>query len=408
MISVQQICKSFRLYRKPSDRLKEVILRKRYHHRHQALDHIDFTLSPGETLGILGQNGAGKSTLLKLLTGVLLPNSGTIDIEGRITGLLELGTGFDLNLTGIDNIMANGLLIGMTRDEILAAQHEIIAFSELGEYIHEPVRTYSSGMVMRLAFSIAIHANPRCFVVDEALSVGDGHFQQKCMRKIRAFRDSGGSIVFVSHDLNAVKMLCDRALVLDGGKVVFEGDSEHAVNHYNRIMARLDEQDQLLAEQSRQTHSYGSGEVKILDARLVGRQSGCDTVAAGETAELEVDVQAFASVAQLSIGFMIRDRFGQDIFGTNSYLLGKEISLAPDDSFRARFTLPLSLAPGKYTLTLALHSEENHLEHCYHWCDNFIRFEIAGSHLPLFSGVVSLPTEISLESEPDLQPLDLA
>lgn len=395
MIHVHQLSKSFRLYRKPSDRLKEILLRRQYHHNHQALKSISFTLNSGETLGVLGQNGAGKSTLLKLLTGVLLPDSGEIRIQGRITGLLELGTGFDHALSGLDNIMANGLLIGMSRDEILSVRDQIIEFSELGEYIHEPVRTYSSGMVMRLAFSIAIHASPACFVVDEALSVGDGHFQQKCMRRIRQFRDSGGGIIFVSHDLNAVKMLCDRALVLDRGDIVFEGDAEDAVNHYNRIMARLDEQELQLQEQSKHSQSYGSLEAEILDAQLRGEKSGCDTVAAGESTTIEVTLKANQNIPSLSVGFMIRDRFGQDIFGTNSYLLGEPLSLESGQRHRVQFTLPLNLAPGKYTLTLALHSEDNHLEHCYHWCDNLVRFEVAGSHLPLFSGIVSLPTRLS-------------
>ncbi len=408
MIEVRQLSKSFRLYRKPSDRLKEVLLRRRYHHHHQALNDISFSLKNGETLGVLGQNGAGKSTLLKLLTGVLIADHGEILIQGRITGLLELGTGFDHALTGLDNILANGLLIGMTRDEILAARDDIITFSELGEYIHEPVRTYSSGMVMRLAFSIAIHANPACFVVDEALSVGDGHFQQKCMRKIRAFRDAGGSIIFVSHDLNAVKMLCDRALVLDQGHIAYEGDAEEAVNYYNRIMARLDEQEQVLQEQSRTTNSYGTGEARIQSAQLTGLRSGCDTVAAGEEACIELDIEAREAIPSLSVGFMIRDRFGQDIFGTNSHLLGQDLALQPAERCTLRFSLPINLAPGKYTVTLALHSEDNHLEHCYHWCDNFIRFEVAGSHLPLFSGVVALPTQLEYSLSPSVGMQDVS
>lgn len=395
MIHVRQLSKSFRLYRKPSDRLKEILLRKPYHHNHKALDNISFSLGNGETLGVLGQNGAGKSTLLKLLTGVLIPDSGEIQIEGRITGLLELGTGFDHALTGLDNIMANGLLIGMSRDEIQAVKEQIIEFSELGDYIHEPVRTYSSGMVMRLAFSIAIHASPACFVVDEALSVGDGHFQQKCMRRIRQFRDSGGGIIFVSHDLNAVKMLCDRALVLDNGKIAFEGDAEDAVNHYNRIMARLDEQDAQLQEHSRRSQSYGTREAEIIDAQIIGEKSGSNTIAAGEQATIQVWIRAHQLIPSLSVGFMIRDRFGQDIFGTNSFLLDAAMTLKQDQEQLTEFHLPLNLAPGKYTLTLALHSEDNHLEHCYHWCDNLVRFEIAGTHLPLFSGIVSLPTRIS-------------
>lgn len=236
MIVVDQLSKRFRLYRKPADRLKEMLLRRTCHRTHTALDGISFEVPAGQTLGILGRNGAGKSTLLKILTGVLKADAGSFEINGRITGLLELGTGFDFELSGEQNIITNGLLLGMSREEITQRHDDIVRFSELGEFIREPLRTYSSGMVMRLAFSIAIHAEPACLVVDEALSVGDAHFQQKCMRRIREFRQRGGAIIFVSHDLNAVKMLCDRAIVLEGGKNVFEGEPEAAVNYYNRIM----------------------------------------------------------------------------------------------------------------------------------------------------------------------------
>lgn len=191
MIAVNGITKRFKLYAKPSDRLKELVFGRCYHHTYTALDNVSFKVGKGEAVGILGKNGAGKSTLLKLLTGILLPDAGRIDIQGKVTGLLELGTGFDFNLSGLENITTNGLLLGMTPAEIRSLRDQIIAFAELEHYIKEPLRTYSSGMVMRLAFAIAIHANPDCFIVDEALSVGDAHFQQKCMRKIRRFRERG-------------------------------------------------------------------------------------------------------------------------------------------------------------------------------------------------------------------------
>jgi ABC-type polysaccharide/polyol phosphate transport system ATPase subunit len=213
MINVEGISKQFKLYRSPADRLREIVYRKKYHKDFVALDNISFEVKNGETLGIIGQNGAGKSTLLKILSGIVIPDQGTITVDGKVTGLLELGTGFNAEMTGLENIYMNGTLIGMTKDELDRKKQTIIDFSELGEFINEPIKTYSSGMTMRLAFSIAIHADPTCFLVDEALSVGDAYFQQKCMRKIQEFRAAGGSIVFVSHDMNAVKILCDAVIV---------------------------------------------------------------------------------------------------------------------------------------------------------------------------------------------------
>lgn len=395
VIRVAGLAKGFKLYKKPSDRLKEVFLRRPYHHRFEALKDISFSVRSGEILGILGRNGAGKSTLLKVLMGVLLPDHGEISIQGRVTGLLELGTGFDPNLTGLQNIFSNGVLIGMSQADIQHSLQDIIGFSELGEFIHEPLRTYSSGMTMRLAFSIAIHAEPKCFLVDEALSVGDGHFQQKCMRKIKEFRERGGAIIFVSHDLNAVKMLCERAIVLDEGHVACAGSPEEAVNYYNRIMAEMDEHE---GESSVDTpHSYGDLSAEILGGRLIGTRSGADIVASGEETRVELNIVARDNIPSISVGILIRDRFGQDIFGVNSYHLGRELSLKKGQTAKVCFSLPMDIAPGKYTVTVALHTEENHLEDCYHWCDNLIRFEVAGILGNAFSGVCRLHSDLDVE-----------
>ncbi|MDD2340924.1 MAG: ABC transporter ATP-binding protein, partial [Methanosarcina sp.] len=188
MMRVTGVSKKFKSYHSPADRLKEIIFRKKYHREIVALDNISFEVGDGETLGIVGQNGAGKSTILKILSGILLPDTGSIEIDGKITGILELGTGFNPELTGLENIYMNGTFLGMTRAEIDQRKSEIMDFAELGDFIYEPIKTYSSGMLMRLAFSIAIHAEPKCFLVDEALSVGDAYFQQKCMRKIIEFK----------------------------------------------------------------------------------------------------------------------------------------------------------------------------------------------------------------------------
>lgn len=394
MIEVYKINKSFKLFKRPIDRLKEAVTGRQYHEIYSALKDITFNVAEGEVLGVLGRNGAGKSTLLKLLNGVLKPDSGELRIDGRITGLLELGTGFNTELTGSQNITANGLMLGMSRNEIAQKRDAIVEFSELGTYIDESLRTYSSGMVMRLAFSIAIHAEPRCFLVDEALSVGDGYFQQKCMKRIREFKNSGGSILFVSHDLNAVKMLCDRALVLDSGQIAFDGEADNAVNYYNRIMAKQAE-DEEGRQQNRQNQAYGSQVISIVDGWLVGEKSQSTILASGENLHIVLKLQAQESLKAVTAGILVRDRFGQDIFGVNSYQLGESLSVVAGQAYYIHIKLKADIAPGKYTVTVGLHSYENHLDDCYWWHDSYLQFEIAGFKYQSFSGVCRLPVSFT-------------
>ncbi|NBB13542.1 ABC transporter ATP-binding protein [Pseudomonas sp. SLFW] len=388
MLEVENVCKEFKLYSRPWHRLKEIVLRRSFHRTHRALDNVTFRVSSGETLGILGRNGAGKSTLLKMLNGVLLPDAGQIKITGRVTGLLELGTGFDPNLSGLQNIVGNGLLLGMTRQQIEERRDAIVEFSELGPFIHEPIRTYSSGMNMRLAFSIAIHADPDTFLIDEALSVGDGHFQQKCMRRIKEFRAKGGSIIFVSHDLNAVKMICDRAIVLNGGHVVADGHPEDAVNIYNQLLGADDED---YSERKHiEEHGYGSRQAYMERITFVGQNSQSPILASGDTGVLDVMIAADHDLDDVSLGLMIRDRFGQDVFGTNSHYLDVPIAMKAGERRTLRYRFPMRLAPGKYTITLALHDGADHTSNCYHWHDNAIGFEVAGITGTFFGGICDL------------------
>jgi lipopolysaccharide transport system ATP-binding protein len=387
MLEVENVCKAFKLYSRPWHRLKEVVMHRSFHRVHRALSDITFNVASGETLGILGRNGAGKSTLLKMLNGVLLPDSGSIKITGRVTGLLELGTGFDPNLSGSQNIVGNGLLLGMTRQQIEARREAIVEFSELGAFIDEPIRTYSSGMKMRLAFSIAIHADPETFLIDEALSVGDGHFQQKCMRRINEFRANGGSIIFVSHDMNAVKMICDRVIVLSEGRVVANDSPENAVNIYNRLLGADDE---VKGEKPMVQTGYGTRQVYMEQIVFAGENSTSTLLASGDTANLDVTIVAQTDLPDVSIGLMIRDRFGQDIFGTNSHFLNYPIAVVRGERKVLRYRFPMRLAPGKYTITLALHDGADHTTHCYHWYDNAIGFEVAGINGSIFAGLCDL------------------
>jgi lipopolysaccharide transport system ATP-binding protein len=393
MLEVINLHKQFRLYDRPIDRLKEAISRRPRHRLYQALKGVSFQVAPGETLGVIGRNGAGKSTLLKIITGVAMPDQGQVLADGPTTGLLELGTGFNMALTGRQNIIANGLMLGLSRREIDARMDAIVDFAELSAFIDEPVRTYSSGMIMRLGFSSAIHAEPHCFVVDEALSVGDAHFQQKCMRRIRDFQAGGGSILFVSHDLNAVKMLCNRAVVLEQGEVVTETTPEAAVNHYNRLVAGQEEDAERNAAAFEDAFGYGSGAARVVEAELAGEDSGATTVTSGEWLIIRLEVCADRPVPDLTCGILLRDRFGQDIYGVNTHYLDSQLDLNPGDSAELRFRLRAELAAGDYTVTVALHSAENHLENCYHWCDNLLRLSVAGVRENLFSGVCRLPTE---------------
>ncbi len=396
MITVNNLHKSFKLFAKPADRLREAITGRHRHSTHVALDGISFTVGEGEVLGVLGRNGAGKSTLLKLMTSVLMPDAGEIHIDGRVTGLLELGTGFNPELTGADNITANALMLGMTHPEIDARRDAIIDFCELGAYIHEPLRTYSSGMVMRLGFAIAIHADPACFLVDEALSVGDGYFQQKCMKRIRRFKEEGGAILFVSHDLNAVKVLCDRALVLEDGKIVHQGDPEGAVNLYNRIMARQAEEEE--GRHQQRAGAYGTRQAIVSHCQANGRDSQGATLRSGETLDIQLRIEALESLDDVAIGIMIRDRFGQDIFGVNTHQRQGPISLHQGEVRNVHLAIQADIAPGKYTLTLALHSGDHHLDDCYWWHDSALQFEVAGYRGSKFSGVCRLPSEIDLNA----------
>lgn len=397
VIRVDSIAKTFKLYRSPADRLKEIVTGKKYHTDFQALNNVSFAVDDGETLGIVGQNGAGKSTLLKILTGILMPDRGTISINGKITGLLELGTGFNAEMTGIENIYMNGTLLGMSREEIDRKKDAIVDFTELGNFIFEQLKTYSSGMVMRLAFSIAIHADPKCFVVDEALSVGDAHFQQKCMNRIRAFRENGGSIIFVSHDMNAIKMLCDKAILLNQGAVVEKGDPETVVNKYNFLISKLNDPDNKIAVLDHRDLSYGTFEGRIRGVSVIGEQSGSNILNSGENATIAVDIEAYEDIDNITIGILIRDKYGQDIFGTNTYYYDMKINLRKNKHYRCLYKIKMDIGAGKYTLSSAIVQGDTHLDHCLHWRDKSAEFEIAG-HLGQFSiGLTKLYPIISMQ-----------
>ncbi len=233
-IKIDNISKLYKLYDKPIDRLKETLnpLRKKYHKDFYALKDVSFEVKKGETLGIIGKNGSGKSTLLKVLTGILTPNTGSIYVNGKISALLELGAGFNMEYTGIENVYLNGMLMGYSRDDISAKMGEILDFADIGDFINQPVKTYSSGMFVRLAFAVAINVDPDILIVDEALSVGDMRFQKKCMEKINEIKENGKTIIFCSHDMHAINELCDKTVWIKEGFLAEIGDSNKVISSY--------------------------------------------------------------------------------------------------------------------------------------------------------------------------------
>ena len=237
-IQVKGLEKAYKLYDKPSDRLKEALGfgRKKRYKEHYALKGVDMTIYQGETVGIIGTNGSGKSTILKIITGVLNPTGGSVHVNGRISALLELGAGFNMEYNGIENIYLNGTMIGFSKKEIDAKMDDILNFADIGDYVHQPVKTYSSGMFVRLAFAVAINIEPEILIVDEALSVGDVFFQAKCYHKFEEFKEMGKTIVFVSHDLSSISKYCDRVVLLNQGVKLGEGSPKEMIDAYKQVL----------------------------------------------------------------------------------------------------------------------------------------------------------------------------
>ncbi len=400
MIDVKEISKTFKLYQKPGDRLKEILFKKKLHRTFCALKNVSFSVEDGKTVGIVGVNGSGKSTLLKILTGIYIQDSGTFSINGSITGLLELGTGFNSEFSGVENIYLNGTYIGMPRNEIDRKIDTIIEFSELESFIKEPIKTYSSGMIMRLAFSVAIHAEPNAFVVDEALGVGDAYFQQKCMTRLKQFKATGGSIIFVSHDVNAVKVLCDKALLLNDGEIIENGSTEHVLNIYNYLIAAKNKKSNVSVSSA--DNAFGNFKARIVRVDIFNEnKEKTDLFISGSPAVIKILVQADKQINEkISLGIAVRDRFGQDIFGVNTFQMGQAFHLAPGESKEICFQFDhFNIGPGKYTLSTALHSGLTHIDDCYHWLDGVHSFEVVADSRYLFSGLIRLEPKLTFINE---------
>lgn len=397
VLEVKNVTKIYKIYKSNINRLKEIFVKKTYHKEFISNKNISFNLFEGETLGIIGVNGAGKSTILKIIAGVIEPTSGEILKDGRVTALLELGTGFNSQMSGYENIFLNGTLIGMSHQECEEKLKSIIDFSELGDYIYEPILTYSSGMSMRLAFSIAIFSDPKILIVDEALSVGDAHFAAKCTKALRERKDQKMSIIYVSHDLNSLKLLCDRVLLLNHGEVVKDGDPEDVINSYNFLISKLNDQEESMVIKDTAKSSYGTFDIEIQKVIIKGKKSNSAIINSGEDTVLELYIKSKIDINNMTVGIMIRDKFGQDIFGTNTFHYKLKLDFKKNKEYICKFEMPLNIGIGRYSITAAVHSQDTHLDNCSHWLDNAASFEVAGVNNNLFAGLCRLEPTINFK-----------
>ncbi len=402
-VAVCNLWKTFYFYRYPIHRFTSWLTRARYGRPASlhTLRDISFTVVGGTSTGIIGVNGAGKSTLLKIITGTMEPTRGSVRLDGRIASLLELGTGFHPLFTGRQNIAYNARFLGLTDDEIEERMAEIEAFSELGEFLDRPLRTYSSGMHVRLAFSVAASVSPDVLVVDEVLAVGDAYFQQKCVQRIREFRDRGVTILFVSHDPTAVKTLCDRALLLHDGEIADDGPPAKVLEHYNAVIARKKaDSDYLALEESQVSRGRRSGtfaslvtEVELLDER----DQPLRAVLAGTEATLRLRVFFFEPLHEPTVGVLIRDRLGNEVWGTNTWYWRLATGdWRPGEMLELRIRTKLRLGVGEYSVAAAVHTGEVHVFDPYDWLEGALVFAVVASDDRRTVGVAQLEPVIEV------------
>jgi lipopolysaccharide transport system ATP-binding protein len=400
-VTVTALGKAYRQYPTKWSRLLEWFLpiSKPRHTLKWILQDINFHVSPGEAVGVIGINGAGKSTLLKLITGTTQPTTGSVKMEGRVAALLELGMGFHPDFTGRQNALMAGQLLGMHAQEIDQLMPEIEAFAEIGDYIDQPVRVYSSGMQVRLAFAVATAVRPDILIVDEALSVGDAYFQHKSFERIRQFRQQGTTLLIVSHDRMAIQSICDRAILLDGGYLAKEGNPEEVMDYYNALIAERENSviAQKKIDSGRVQTTSGTGEATVTEIELINeRGEVVEMLEVGAVVTLCIKVQAHAPVRRLVMGYMIKDRLGQPIYGTNTHHMDMPLhDMKIGDFAEYRITLPVNLGQGSYSVAVALTSGGSHLEENFEWRDLALLFNVINSSKPFFVGCVWLESSIS-------------
>ena len=422
-LRVDGIAKQYRIYDRPVDRLKELLTRGHWklHREFWALKGLSFEIDSGTTTGIIGPNGSGKSTLLQIIAGTLNPTHGSVSVSGRIGALLELGAGFNLEFTGIENVYMNSTLMGFSKDETTRRLPEIERFAELGDFIHQPVKTYSSGMFVRLAFAIAVNFEPDILIVDEALSVGDTIFQHRCVRRIKEMQERGTTILFVSHEPTLVRALCSRAILLYQGEMLADGAPVDVLNRYQRlIMAREKaysgsgeitsatgepvEANVQVSESAPLQYQYrhGNNSAEVLEVELLNRSAEpVELVDSGDLVRLRLRFVAHQDLPEVVCGFMIRNRHGINIYGTNTEQRGFDLgSMRRGEIKEATFTFNCSLGQEHYFISVAVHSPDGV---AYDWLDGVIFFRVA---CPIeMEGIANLNANVTakiIDHEPSL------
>ena len=401
-ISAEQITKVYKLYDKPSDRLKEALGLKRgkLHKEHYALKGVDLSIYKGETVGIIGTNGSGKSTILKIITGVLNPTSGNLTVNGRISALLELGAGFNMEYNGIENIYLNGTMMGFSEKEIDAKLQNILDFADIGDFVYQPCKTYSSGMFVRLAFAVAINIEPEILIVDEALSVGDVFFQAKCYHKFEEFKQMGKTILFVSHDLSSIAKYCDRVVLLNRGTKLGEGKPKEMIDAYKQVLVGQyeipEEEDSLLQDEelndlaakradgksakaekkisaevlgiNEKALEYGTKDGEIAEFYVTDKKgTKTSAIIKGEEFTLHMKVKFNNDVPAPIFAFTLKDKHGTEITGTNSMVEKAFLdSVKAGDEKEITFTQNLDLQGGEYLISLGVTGYEGDKFQVYH------------------------------------------
>ncbi len=437
-INVADVTKVYRLYEKPIDRLKESmsISHKNYHRDFYALNQLSFQVKKGETVGIIGTNGSGKSTILKIITGVLTPTTGQVEVNGKISALLELGAGFNMDYTGIENIYMNGTMMGYTKKEMDAKLQDILDFAEIGDFVYQPVKTYSSGMFVRLAFALAINVDPEILIVDEALSVGDVFFQAKCYRRMEEIRQKGTTILMVTHDMGSIIKYCDKVVLLNKGEFVSEGEPGHMVDLYKKIL--VGQMDSLKAELDREKAEdpvgmsdfsggmgldqkeeghvtgqlmkdqltinfdrteYGDGRAEIYDLGLFDERGNItNLLLKGEMFTIKECIRFNTEIDAPIFTYTIKDKKGTDLTGTNTMFEGADIKPVKNgDEYTVEFTQKMTLQGGEYLLSMSCTGFE-HGEHVvYHRLYNVTNITVISNKNTV--GVYDMESQVRAEKK---------